>query len=700
MERTLSQRLYRFGPFELSVDAAELRRSGLHLKLQDQPFHILCTLLEHPGELVTREQLRQQLWPEGTFVDFEHGLNTAIKKIRDVLNDDADTPRYIETIPRKGYRFIAPLNQGAAAAIVTIAPPASLHRWRFRAPLLMAAVVIAIAGAFLILLRISQPPHLQISATKQLTVDGGVSPRSAIETDGRRVYYFKYADGHLYSVPVSGGAESSNLTRFVEPLILHISPDGSTLLVHENTGPAGTHATRLWLLPTNGGPARPLGDIEADSAAWSPDGKTIAFAQNRAINLTENEGATYRRLADTPGDVQWIRWSPDGLCLRLSVADPKTRVSSTWEADRSGKLVSLNTKLGMPSDSYGGIWTKDGQYFLFRRFRDGRNDYWVAPDKRWPLPSGKAHLLSGGGAQLIAATASPLENTLFVVGNESSLMSFQYQFEGRRLIPYLQGMSVMHPVFSADGKWMAAVEMHNREYVLWRARGDGSEWLQLTDPKLSIHHARFSPDGTRLVMMAKWPDQPWKVYWISVDGGALHELNVPIASQADPNWMPDNQSILFGQPPRYFAEPDAPRAIYIYNLQTNSNAKVPGSEGWFAPRISPDGRRFLALSIDMHKLAVYEFSTSQWRVLLGNARDLVKLPFWSLDGKWAYYNIEHGKSDLVMRTRLPDGAPEQVLSLGEMIASPECWGWLFTPDGTMMISCIRNNNNIYALKYE
>ena len=102
---------YRFGPFELSVDPAELRKSGVHLKLQDQPFHILCALLEHPGELVTREQLRLQLWPEGTFVDFEHGLNTAIKKIRDVLGDDADTPRYIETIARKGYRFLAPLNQ-------------------------------------------------------------------------------------------------------------------------------------------------------------------------------------------------------------------------------------------------------------------------------------------------------------------------------------------------------------------------------------------------------------------------------------------------------------------------------------------------------------------------------------------------------------------------------------------------------------
>ena len=124
MERSpVSPRVVCFGPFELSREAGELRKSGIHLKLQDQPFQILCTLLDHPGELVTREQLRQQLWPDGTFVDFEHGLNTAIKKLRDVLSDDADTPRYIETVPRKGYRLIAPLGGPAVPPSAVSARP-------------------------------------------------------------------------------------------------------------------------------------------------------------------------------------------------------------------------------------------------------------------------------------------------------------------------------------------------------------------------------------------------------------------------------------------------------------------------------------------------------------------------------------------------------------------------------------------------
>ena len=418
MERTVSQGIYRFGPFELLVEATELRKNGVRLKLQDQPFHILCTLLEHPGELVTREQLRQQLWPEGTFVDFEHGLNTAIKKIRDVLSDDSDTPRYIETIPRKGYRFLAPLNQNITQTVKE-ALPSPRPRWRLRTPTLIVVAVVLIVVAIFILRRVSYPPYLRISATRQLTFTGDVAPNSTIETDGRRVYYFKWYDSHLYSVPVGGGAESSYATRFVQPVILHISPDGSILLVKENTRPNLGIADRIWLLPTNGGPARPLGDIEADFAAWSPDGKAIAFSRKRAIYLTEDEGTSYHRLLDAPGSVLWIRWSPDGQHLRFTVFDSETVVSSTWEARRDGKRGPVLIKLGGLMNTCCGIWTRDGEHFLFRELRDERNYYWIAGEKWLPFQSGKPFPLGGGGAEILAATASPLENTLLTVAHES-----------------------------------------------------------------------------------------------------------------------------------------------------------------------------------------------------------------------------------------------------------------------------------------
>src|SRR5262245_25272743 len=102
-------RVVRFSVFEADLRSGELRRSGVKIRVQDQPFRLLCFLLEHPGEVVTREELRSQLWPSDTFVDFEHGLNNTVKRLRDALGDTADTPRYIETLPKRGYRFIAPL---------------------------------------------------------------------------------------------------------------------------------------------------------------------------------------------------------------------------------------------------------------------------------------------------------------------------------------------------------------------------------------------------------------------------------------------------------------------------------------------------------------------------------------------------------------------------------------------------------------
>jgi DNA-binding winged helix-turn-helix (wHTH) protein len=100
----------RFGAFEINLQSGELRKNGMRLRLSGQPFHVLVALVQSPGEMVTREELHSKLWPADTFVDFDHGLNNAVARIREVLDDSSETPRYVETIPRRGYRFIAPIN--------------------------------------------------------------------------------------------------------------------------------------------------------------------------------------------------------------------------------------------------------------------------------------------------------------------------------------------------------------------------------------------------------------------------------------------------------------------------------------------------------------------------------------------------------------------------------------------------------------
>src|SRR5512141_2704424 len=113
MKHTLPSTV-RFGVFELDLRAGELRREGRKTKLQDQPFRVLSLLLENPGEMVTREELRSRIWPAHTFVDFDQGLNKAILKVREALDDDASNPRFVETLPRKGYRFICPVTPSIA----------------------------------------------------------------------------------------------------------------------------------------------------------------------------------------------------------------------------------------------------------------------------------------------------------------------------------------------------------------------------------------------------------------------------------------------------------------------------------------------------------------------------------------------------------------------------------------------------------
>jgi eukaryotic-like serine/threonine-protein kinase len=140
-----SPAILRFGTFEVDVRAGEVRRQGVRIKLQEQPFHVLTVLLQRPGEVVTREELRNENWPADTFVDFDNSLNTAINKLREALGDSADNPRFIETLPRRGYRFIAPVIgvDGTARGTVGVSAVAAT---RSRKIVVSAAVVVLTAG--------------------------------------------------------------------------------------------------------------------------------------------------------------------------------------------------------------------------------------------------------------------------------------------------------------------------------------------------------------------------------------------------------------------------------------------------------------------------------------------------------------------------------------------------------------------------
>ena len=194
-----------FGVFELDPRSGELRKSGTRLNLQQQPLQLLSVLLERPGELVTRDELRKRLWPEDTFVDFEHGLNAAVKRLRDMLGDSADSPRFIETLPRRGYRFVAPTSVPRPAVLPADAKPPRGRRWSW--PWLIAGAVAAVTLGLGLraLLAPMETTRDTVSASGptgpvlRLTTGSHLDTEPAISPDGEWIAYAsdRSGEGHL-----------------------------------------------------------------------------------------------------------------------------------------------------------------------------------------------------------------------------------------------------------------------------------------------------------------------------------------------------------------------------------------------------------------------------------------------------------------------------------------------------------------------
>ncbi len=189
-----SPRLIRFGTFEVDLTAGELRKSGLKLKLTGQPFQVLAILLDRPGEVVTREELQKRLWPD-TFVDVDHNLNTAINKIREVLGDSAESPRFVETSPRRGYRFIAPADGPRVPATPAEQSGSGVRResgiptWVVRISILCVVILLLAASGLFIYQRRRAPTATTQRALTRLTFDEGLQIGATWSPDGRFIAY-------------------------------------------------------------------------------------------------------------------------------------------------------------------------------------------------------------------------------------------------------------------------------------------------------------------------------------------------------------------------------------------------------------------------------------------------------------------------------------------------------------------------------
>ncbi len=588
----------------------------------------------------------------------------------------------------------------------TSRPPESTKSiLRRRWPVTLAAVLVLLAGAFVYFWSRPLPPP-KVSNYVQLTQDG--EPKILEATDGVRLYLGMRtpANRKIAVISVSGGdpipipVPSDGLTP------LSVSPDGSNLLAVDLSGV-------LWSLPTLGGAPHRLPTtfslIASQEAVWSPDGKMLAYCHDHDLFLARSDGAEARKLATVPGLPYDPQFSPDGTKLRFSLRDPQSGDRALWEISTQGtNLHPLLPGLHTPADEEHGKWTPDGKYFVFQ----SKGQIWVLPET-----SGFFRNSIGTPVRL---TESPLSldsplpgkdgKKLFLVGHRLLGQLVRYDARSAEFLPFLSGISAEFVSFSKDGQWVAYVTYPDG--VLWRSRVDGTERQSLTNAEMYARLPRWSPDGKRIVFYG-WDlegkllvdnritisAQPYKVYTVSRDGGAPEQLipNDP-DPQSDPNWSPDGSKLVFAGR----VDTDS-SVIRVIDMKSHEITNVPGSQGYFSPRWSPDGRYIAAMSAKTDGIFLFDLQTRKWSNLTHLSAGF---PNWSADGRYMYFvgpapSAGRPTNRAVLRIGILDRKVEVVADLKDL---PTTGYWsvslTLTPDDSPLL--LRNNGtqDIYSLDWE
>src|SRR5215472_2046239 len=313
-------RVVRFSVFEVDLRAGEIRKNGVKVKLQNQPFQILAVLLEHHGEIVTREELRARLWSSDTFVDFDNGLNSAIRRLRDGLGDSAGKPQYVETVGRRGYRFIAAVEGLPTSGVRTEAAPerSKLSSWQPWIGLAVpSAIVIAVIawGSWRYPLQRADVTERRPTAN---SLESSVNS-AAVSPDGKHLAYADVS-GVYWKVISTGETHPLPLPPSFFARVDDWFTDGSNLLLSriEEPGRAG-----LWSVSVFGGSPRKLAD-DAWGGSVSPDGGRIAFRRSeltydglwgREEWIMRSDGTDQLQIAASRPDGSQVgrpTWSPDG----------------------------------------------------------------------------------------------------------------------------------------------------------------------------------------------------------------------------------------------------------------------------------------------------------------------------------------------------------------------------------------------------
>jgi DNA-binding winged helix-turn-helix (wHTH) protein/Tol biopolymer transport system component len=706
-EAKTQPRPLRFGNFELDLRAGELRRAGVKLKLSGQPFQLLTILLEHAGEVVTREELREQLWPD-TFVDFDHNLNKAINKIREVLRDSAESPRFVETLPRRGYRFIAPVESGEPASkkLAEEAPPkpppkASLKPLHYGL-MVFAVALITVAALTLWKTAFRTQGAPEVQSFIKLTNDGQ-GKFGPMATDGSRIYFTEVLPGPrnvVVQVSVKGGDTAPLTVPLKQPWVLDLSRDGSDLLLANDEVIAPQYQTHsLWVQPVAGGSPRRVGTVLAGStgfgasAAFGADGASVIYAERHDVYSAALDGSSPHKVLTTESGASSgpfaFRFSPDARALRFSQYDPEGDTTTIMDAATNGERSH---------PMFGGCcgeWTPNGRFFIFQNTLDGKSNLWALPEKRglWRRNRDeKPTRLTAGPLDFEYPAPSKDGKEIFAIGTSPQAEVVRYDSRISEFIPYLPGISADCLAFSLDGQWVTYISYPDG--LLWRSRVDGSERLQLTFPPLRAELPRWSHDAKQIVFSAKLPDSVYNIFLVSSEGGTPQRILPSEQGQMDVNWSPDGNSLIFASD----GVPNAP--ISILDLGTKHVSTLPGSNGRFSPHWSPDGKYIAAITTDTQTLMLFDIATQRWAEIFASH---AASETWSRDGKYLYFQglIAPDTFFRVLRLRLSDRKIEEIADMRKVGRVTAGWSWFgLAPDDSPLVTRDISTQEVYALEMD
>jgi Tol biopolymer transport system component/DNA-binding winged helix-turn-helix (wHTH) protein len=594
--------MVRFDVFKLDLRAGELLKEGRKIKLQEQPFRVLALLLQRAGEVVTRDELRQQLWPADTFVDFDHGLNSAVARLREALRDSAEKPRFIETVAKRGYRFIAPLiknEEPEAENQEEIVRSVFAQNWQLSSrQFLIAASVCATLVCWASIWALYRPhTDAQLAKIEVVPLIGlrGYQATPAFSPDGTLVA-FRQSDGGknngIYAAVV-GGEKSIQLTSDTGDCCPTWSPDGRQIAFVRYSG----QSFSIFTIPALGGTERRLyrgPDHLGGGLSWSPDGNLIAFSESletdptRAwISALSVSDSTVRELSTPPPG--WIdrspSYSPDGerlAFIRSTVAGVSNDMYVMAAHGGPAKRLTFDHRPMTGSLA----WTSDSREIVFASARSAEMGLWVVAaegsiprplagpvgEAGWPtIPSRNDHTLvyeQGVGKwdvwRLDLKDTKHPEKAPFALVSEKG--------------------DKMRPELSPDGNKVAFESDRLGFWDIWTCDVDGSRCDQITSLHGTAGRPRWSPNG-RYIAFEFHPRERSEIYLVEVPGGVSRLLpTIPGSDNLSPSWSRDGKSI-------YFASKRGGEAFQIWKMPFSGGApKQLTTHGGISPVESFDGR--------------------------------------------------------------------------------------------------------------